>query len=95
MRGLFLAIDLALEYYVWFLLAVAVYSWMIDFRFIDPRRRAVTIIDTFFRTASGPVRRPIQKTLPNLGGIDISPILALIVVVAVRYVIKLFILPHL
>ena len=87
MRALVLAIDVALEYYVWFLLAAAV-------RFIDPHRRAVAAVDISFRAASWPVRRPIQKILPNLGGIDISPIVALILVVAVRYVIKLFILPH-
>ena len=95
MRALFLAIDAALELYVWLLLAVAVFSWLIDFKVFDPRRRWVAAADTFFRTVSEPVRRPIRRTLPNLGGIDISPILALILIVAVRYVIKLFILPHL
>ena len=95
MRALFIAIDTALEIYVWLLLAVAVFSWLIDFNVFDTRRRAVAAVDTFFRIVSEPVRRPIRKIQPDIGGIDISPILALILVVAVRYVIKLFILPHL
>jgi len=42
-----------------------------------------------------PALRPIRRLLPDLGGVDISPVVAIVLVAAIRYTIALFILPRL
>jgi YggT family protein len=94
MPTVFFVIDLALEIYIWILLATAVLSWLIGFNVLSTGNRAVAIIGKFLDTVTEPVRRPMRYLLPNLGGIDISPVVLIALIIAVRYVIVLYVLPN-
>ncbi|HEY4403612.1 MAG TPA: YggT family protein [Xanthobacteraceae bacterium] len=95
MRDLFHAIDLALAIYTWLLLAGVVVSWLIGFNQIDDQRPFVGAVRSGLGRVAEPVLRPLRALLPGLGGVDISLVVAIVTVAAVRYVIALFILPKL
>ncbi len=60
--------------YLWVVIANAVLSWLVAFDIINLRNRLVaTIYDTCDRLTT-PVLAPIRKVLPNLGGVDLSPV---------------------
>jgi YggT family protein len=94
MPTVFFVIDLALEIYIWILLATALLSLLIGFNVLSTDNRAVAIIGKFLDNVTGPVRRPMRYLLPNFGGIDISPVVLIALIIAIRYVIVLYVLPN-
>ncbi len=63
-----------MQLYVWLLIAAAVLSWLVAFNVVNARNQFVAMIGDFLYRVTEPVLRPIRNSLPNLGGIDISPI---------------------
>ena len=94
MRALFLVIDLALQIYIWVVIAMAIFSWLVAFNVVNTRNQGVAVIGDFLYRATDPVLRPIRRSLPSLGGIDISPVILFLIIVFIRYVIALYILPN-
>src|SRR6185312_11676196 len=68
-----------LHIYWWIVIISAVMSWLIAFNVINTYSRPVAMIGDFLYRATEPVLRPIRQFLPNLGGIDISPIIVLLI----------------
>jgi YggT family protein len=94
MRALFLVIDLALEFYIWLLIASAVLSWLVAFNVVNTRNQLVSTIGDFLYRITEPALRPIRRIIPNMGGIDISPVIAILIIIFLRYSIRLYILPN-
>jgi YggT family protein len=94
MRALFLVIDLALVLYIWLLVAAAVLSWLVAFNVVNTRNQVVVVVGDFLYRITEPALSPIRNMLPNLGGIDISPVILIFIIVFIRYVIALYILPN-
>lgn len=94
MRALFLVIDLALQLYIWILIAAAVLSWLVAFNVVNTRNPVVASVGDFLYRITEPLLRPIRAMLPNLGGIDISPVILILFIIFIRYVIALYILPN-
>lgn len=94
MRALFLVIDLALELYIWLLIASAVLSWLVAFNVVNTRNQVVATIGDFLYRVTEPVLRPIRNMLPNLGGLDISPVILVLIIIFLRYCIALYIPPN-
>ena len=94
MRALFLVIDLILNLYIWLLIAAAVLSWLVAFNVVNARNQFVAMAGDFLYRITEPVLRPIRNMLPNLGGIDISPVIVIFIIIFLRYVIALYILPN-
>jgi YggT family protein len=84
MLALFQTIDLALSIYTWMLIGSAVFSWLFAFNVVNPRNQAVAAIGNFLFKVTEPALRPIRRFLPDLGGIDISPIVLLLAIFFVR-----------
>lgn len=64
--------------YIWIIIIGVVLSWLIAFNVINTHNRFVyMVVDTINRLTE-PVLRPIRNVLPNLGGIDISPVILLL-----------------
>ncbi|MGX5733750.1 YggT family protein [Bosea thiooxidans] len=94
MRAVLDVILLALHIYVWVLIASAVLSWLIAFNVINTRNQFVsTVWDVLYRMTE-PVLRPIRERLPNLGGLDISPIILLLIIYFIQSVIIRYIYPN-
>ena len=77
-------VDLALDIYTWIIIASAVFSWLYAFNVVNSRNRFVASIGEFLYKVTEPALRPIRKILPDLGGIDISPIVLLLAIFFVR-----------
>ncbi|MBO3762495.1 YggT family protein [Ciceribacter sp. L1K23] len=84
MLALFQTIDLALTIFTWILIASAIFSWLYAFNVINSNNSFVNSLGTFFYNVTEPVLRPIRRFLPNLGGIDISPIIVLLIIFFLR-----------
>jgi YggT family protein len=95
MRAVLHIVDLALAIYVWLLLATAVLYWLVEFNRLDRGRPGVAQVAAALSAVTEPVRRPLRRLLPDLGGVDISPVVAIVLVAALRYTIALWILPRL
>ena len=94
MRAVLDVVLLALQIYVWILIASAVLSWLIAFNVINTRNQFVsTVWDALYRVTE-PVLRPIRERLPNLGGLDISPIILLLIIYFLQSVIIRYIYPN-
>jgi YggT family protein len=60
------------------LICSVVLSWLIGFRVVNTYSRAVTLVGDFLYRVTEPMLRPIRRLLPNMGGIDLSPLIALL-----------------
>jgi YggT family protein len=87
MHALLLVIFEALEIYKWVVIAAAVLSWLIAFNVVNPRNDFVRSIWSMLDALTTPLLRPIRSFLPNLGGIDISPVILLLIISFVQYLI--------
>lgn len=84
MIALFQTIDLALNLYTWVLIASAIFSWLFAFNVINSSNRFVAALGQFLYNVTEPVLRPIRRFMPDLGGIDISPIIVLLIIFFLR-----------
>jgi YggT family protein len=80
-------ISYLLTIYVWILIASAVMSWLIAFNVINPYNQVVRTIGEFLYRITEPVLRPIRNILPNLGGIDISPVIVILIIFFIQSVV--------
>jgi YggT family protein len=78
----FFLIQAGLTLFFWAILIAAVLSLLIGFNVLDTRNRFVWGISDFFYRVTEPVMRPVRNRLPNLGGIDLSPLIVLLLVQA-------------
>jgi len=84
MIALFQTIDLALSIYTWIIIASAIFSWLYAFNVVNSRNQFVGMIGEFLYKATEPALRPIRSILPDLGGLDISPIVLLLIIFFIR-----------
>jgi YggT family protein len=71
-------IDTIIQIYIWLLIAAAVLSWLVAFNVVNVRNPIVHSIGDFLYRITEPALRPIRALLPNLGGIDVSPVILII-----------------
>ena len=72
------------ELYIWCLIIWVVLSWLVAFNVINTHNRFVGMLGDFLDRITDPALRPIRRVMPNLGGIDISPIILILLVYFVR-----------
>ena len=94
MRALLDVILLALQLYVWLLIASAILSWLIAFNVVNTRNTVVATIWDFLYRITEPALRPIRNMLPNMGGIDISPVVLLLIIFFIQQVIIKYVYPN-
>lgn len=80
---------LVIDLYIWIVIGSAILSWLVAFNVVNTNNRVVLMIgDTLYRVTE-PALRPIRNILPNLGGIDISPVILILLLLFVRDVVLL------
>lgn len=83
---LFKVVSIAIELYIYALIAQAILSWLVAFNVVNTHNRFVyTMFDVLGRLTE-PALRPIRRFLPNLGNIDISPVILILVLIFLQSV---------
>jgi YggT family protein len=87
-------IILVIDLYIWVVIAGAILSWLIAFNVVNTHNRFVYQVADLVYRLTEPALRPIRNILPNLGGIDISPVILILFLLFIRDVVLLgWILP--
>ncbi len=94
MRAILDIILIVLDLYIWLLIASAILSWLIAFNVVNTRNPVVGAIGEFLYRITEPLLRPIRNYLPNLGGLDISPIILILIIMLIERVIRYYIYPN-
>jgi len=94
MRALLEVLLIALEIYIWLLIAAAVLSWLIAFNVVNTRNQFVAMLADFLFRITEPALAPIRAILPNLGGIDISPVIVILIIIFIEKVIVTYVYPN-
>jgi YggT family protein len=77
-------IDTVLELYIWLIIASVILSWLVAFNVINTRNSFVNQVGEFLYRVTEPALRPIRNLLPSLGGIDISPMILILLLIFAR-----------
>ncbi len=93
MRALLDVILLILQLYTWVIIAVAVLSWLIAFHVINIHNEFVRSIWNALNALTEPLLRPIRNFLPYFGGLDISPVILLLIIFFLERVIEYYLYP--
>jgi YggT family protein len=66
------------------IIASAIMSWLVAFNVVNPRNDFVRMLLNFLEAVTRPFLWPVQKVIPPLGGVDISPVIAILILSGVR-----------
>jgi len=80
LTNLFSLVIYVLDLFCWALILSAIISTLISFGVLDTRNRFVWTVSDFLYRVTEPVVRPVRNVLPNLGGIDLSPLAVLLLI---------------
>ena len=83
---IFWAIDQILTLFLIVMVVRIVLSWLLAFQVVNPRNQFVWQVDRTTRALTDPVMRPIQRILPPMGGMDLSPIVIFLLI----YVLQMY-----
>lgn len=94
MRALLDVVLLVLELYWWVIILAAIFSWLYAFRVVNPSNQVVGTIGRMLYSLTEPALRPIRRYVPPFGGLDITPIILLLIIFLIQRIIILYIYPN-
>ena len=93
MKSLFLLVDSIINIYIWVIIINVILSWLITFNVLNTQNRFVYLLmDSSYKLTS-PLLERIRRFIPNLGSIDISPIVLILLLVFIRNLLFEFFTP--
>ena len=93
MKSLFLLVDSIINIYIWVIIINVILSWLITFNVLNTQNRFVYLLmDSSYKLTS-PLLSRIRRFIPNLGSIDISPIVLILLLVFIRNILFEFFAP--
>lgn len=95
MQSLAILIDKVIDIYTWIVIASAIVSWLVAFGVINLRNQFVRMVVDFLVRVTEPALRPIRRIMPNLGGVDISPVILLLGLFLLRSLLREYVWPAL
>lgn len=94
MQAILVVVDIALRLYMWVIIASAIFSWLYAFGVVNPRNQAVAAIGRALYQLTEPALRPIRRYVPIFGGLDISPVILILLIILIRQIIWRYIFPY-
>jgi YggT family protein len=94
MRAVLDVVLIVLQLYVYVIIAAAILSWLVAFNVVNRYNDFVRSIWNLVTALTEPLLRPIRNVIPNLGGIDISPVILLLLIFFIQRVIEEYIYPN-
>ena len=93
MKSVLILLDSVVTIYIWILIINALLSWLIAFNVLNTSNRLVySLLDISYKMTD-PLLRPIRNFLPNLGNIDISPVVLILLLMFLRNLIFEYLAP--
>ena len=80
-------IVIVIDLFIWVIIIGAILSWLIAFNVVNTNNRFVQMIADMLWRVTDPALRPIRGFMPNLGGIDISPVILILLLLFIRDVV--------
>ncbi len=77
-------IEKVISLYIWAIILAALFSMLASFGVVDTRNRLVWTVMDFLERVTAPVLNPIRRVIPYLGNIDISPLIAILLLGALQ-----------
>ncbi|MES0812802.1 YggT family protein [Roseibium sp. SCPC15] len=93
MTALFNVILIALELYTYVIIASAIFSWLYAFNIVNSSNQFINSIGRVLYNLTEPALRPIRRFMPDLGGVDISPVILLLAIIFIRQIIIINLMP--
>ena len=94
MKSLFILVDSIINIYIWVIIINVILSWLITFNVLNTQNRFVYLLmDSSYKLTS-PLLDRIRRFIPNLGSIDISPIVLILLLVFIRNILFEFFAPN-
>ena len=95
MLSLAVLIDKVIDIYTWIVIAGAIMSWLVAFGVVNISNKFIRMVVEVLYRLTEPVLRPIRRILPNLGGVDISPVILLLGLFFIRSLLWEYVWPAL
>ena len=84
MNSLVILISQITELFIWLLIIQAIMSWLINFGIINTQSNFVNMIGNFLYKITEPLLKPIRRLLPEFSGVDISPVILIMLLIFFR-----------
>ena len=88
MRSILTIIDIVLNLYMWCLIIAAILSWLSYGGVLNTRNRFVYAVSDFLYRITEPALRPIRRVVPTISGIDLSPLVLILVIHLLRMLLQ-------
>ena len=84
MKSIFLLVDSIINIYIWIIIINAILSWLVAFNVLNTQNRFVFAVLNATHQLTDPVLNKIRRFIPNLGSIDISPVVLILLLIFIR-----------
>ena len=84
MKSIFLLVDSIINIYIWLIIINAILSWLVAFNVLNTQNRFVFTVLNTTHQLTDPVLNKIRRFIPNLGSIDISPVVLILLLIFIR-----------
>ena len=84
MKSIFLLVDSIINIYIWLIIINAILSWLVAFNVLNTQNRFVFTVLNATHQLIDPALNKIRRFIPNLGSIDISPVVLILLLIFIR-----------
>jgi YggT family protein len=77
-------VDIVIRLYIWVVIGSAIMSWLVAFNVVNTRNRFVYQVGDVLYRLTEPALRPIRRVVPTVGGLDLSPVVLLLLLFFIR-----------
>ena len=84
MKSIFLLVDSVINIYIWLIIINTALSWLVAFNILNTQNRFVFAVLNATHQLTDPVLNKIRRFIPNLGSIDISPVVLILLLIFIR-----------
>ncbi len=94
MKAVLDIVFIILDLLTWILIAQAILSWLLAFNVVNARNQVVATIWRFTHAITEPLLKPIRRMIPSFNGLDLSPLILILLIILVQRVIIHYVYPN-
>lgn len=79
---------MVLQWVIWLLVIWAILSWLIAFNVVNTQNNVVRSVSRSLDRFFDPILRPIRRILPDMGGIDLSPMVLIVIIILLQKLLR-------